>query len=446
MASIDDIVQVTITKESATVSRVGFGTPAILTYHTTFPEFARLYGDLQGMIDDGFATSSREYKMAQAAFSQNPRPATIVVGRRANAPLRDVTLTPKADLMALTAYDLTISGEVFAYTTDATPSVVEITAALEAAINAGGVNVVATDGTTELTVESAAAPGGVATAGVPFVVEFDQSLWDIDDTTVNPGGGGIEGDLANMILANDDWYGLASDALSKLEITALSTAIETLPKIYGAETQDSDVLTAATTDICSLTEAASLDRTFVSYHPGAGAKQMDIAWISEELPRDPGSSTWKFKTLKTVTPYNLTTAEQTFIESKNGNHYQTVAGVAITSEGKVAGDEWIDTTQFIDWLTARIKEEAFRAFAANPKIAYTDLGIQTIGATTEGVLREGAKRGGIDPDGATPITVTLPRVVDVSAADKQARTLSYTFAASLAGAIHKVTIQGRVTI
>jgi hypothetical protein len=448
MPSIDTIVTVNITKATATVSRVGFGTPATLTYHTVFPEFARLYTSLQGMLDDGFTTSSREYGMAAAAFAQNPRPASIIIGRRANAPLRDVTMIPVTPELASTAYTVTINGEAFTFTTDATPTTAEIIAGLVALINVGGQDVLATDvGVgTSMSIESADAPGGTPTAGVPFVIEFDRKLWTFDDTTPNPGGGGIEGDLANMILANDDWYGLVSDALGKLEITALSTAIEALKKIYVAETQDSDVLTSSTSDIASLTKAASLDRTAVQYHPAAGVHQPDSAWHGVELPQVPGSSTWAFDTLATIPTYELTSAEQAFLEGKNGNHYQTVAGVAITNEGKMAGGEWMDVTQFLDWLEARIKEGAFLALAANPKIPYTDLGIQTLGGTTEDVLKEGAKRGGIDPNGATPITVTLPRASEVAAATKQARELTYTFAATLAGAVHKATINGTVTV
>lgn len=446
MPSIDTIVTVNITKATATVTRAGFGTPGTLTYHQTFPEFARVYSSLQGMLDDGFTTASREYKMAAAAFSQNPRPAQIVIGRRDNAPLRDVTMIPVTPELASTDYTVTINGEVFTFTSDPSPTTAAIIAGLVALINAGGEDVLATDVTsTSMTVESADTPGGTPTAGVPFTIEFDPDLWTFDDETPNPAGG-IEADLADMILANDDFYGLTSDALGKLETAALYAAVEALPKIYIADTQDSDVLTAAADDIASLGQIASLDRTAILYHPAAGPNQPATAWEGVELPQDPGSSTYKFDTLATIPTYELTTGEQTFLEGKNGNHYQEVAGVAITSEGKMAGGEWIDITVFLDWLTARIKEEAFRAFAANPKIPFTDLGIQTLGGTTEDVLKEGGRRGGIDPNGAVPITVTLPRAAEVSAADKQARSLTYTFAATLAGAIHKTTINGTVTL
>jgi hypothetical protein len=444
MPSIDTIVSVTITKETATVTRVGFGTPAILTYHTTFPEAARVYSSLDEMVTDGFAATSREYLMAQAIFSQNPRPERIVVGRRSSAPTRTIKLTPKANPLASTPYDIQINGENYAYTTDADPTVAEITAGMTTAVDGGTQNVNATDNTTDLDINASDTPGGATpTAAVPFTIVFDADLWDFDDATADPG---IAADLSAMRLANDDWYGLATDCHGAAEIAALAAAIEAVPKIYAAATQDSDVLGSGSADIASTLQASNYDRTFVCYHPEASTEYFGASWLGEELPRDPGSSTWKFKTLAGVPTYELTTTEQSNLEGKNGNHYQEVAGVAITSEGKMAGGEWVDVTVFLDWLTARIKEAAFAAFAANPKIPYTDLGIQTLGATTEDVLREGAKRGGIDPDGATPITVTLPRAADVSAADKSARQLTYTFACTLAGAVHKATINGRVTI
>jgi hypothetical protein len=445
VSNIDNFVQVTITKETATVSRVGFGTPATLTYHTVFPERARVYGSLQEMIDDGFTTSSREYKMANAAFSQNPRVQQIVIGRRDNAPLRDVKLTPVSPVLASTVYDIEINGEVMDYTSDSSPTAAEITAGITTSVNGGSQNVLATDNLTDVDIESADSPGGTSTAGVPFVISFDPDLWTFDDATADPG---LAADITAMRTANDDWYGLASDALGGAEISVIAAAIEAIPKIYAADTQDSDVLGSGSTDIMSTLQTAAYDRTFPMYHPNAGndGDQPGIAWLGEELPRDPGSSTWKFKTLKGVATYELTTSEQSNLEGKNGNHYQTTAGFNVTSEGKMSGGEWIDVTVFLDWLTARIKEAAFAAFAANPKIPYTDLGIQTLGSTTKEVLEEGARRGGLDPAGEVPLAVDLPRAADASSADKQARELTYDFAGTLSGAIHKAFIRGRVTV
>lgn len=442
MASIDTIVDVQIEKDTATVSRTGFGIPGLLVAHTTFPEAARVYGSLSEMTDDGFTVTDRAYLMAQAIFAQSPKPSQIVVGKRTNLPTRIVTLTPKTPLLASTAYTVTINGTIFSFTTDTDPTVAEITAGLVALIDAGTENVDATDNTTDFDVESAATPGGIAQADIPFTISFDPTKFDIDDGTPDPG---IATDLTAMRAVNDDWYGLVSDALGASEITPLSTAIEALPKIYLADSQDSDILGSGTTDIASTLKASSLDRTGICYHPAAGEEHFGPAWLGKQLPTDPGSTTWKFKTLATVPTYELSTAEQGNADGKNANHYQEVAGVAITAEGTMAGGEFIDVTRLIDWLTARLKEDVFRTLAANPKIPYTDLGIQTIVNDVEGVLKEGIRRGGLADDPAP--FVTAPRAADVSSTDKGNRLLpDIEFQATLAGAIHKVEIRGRVTV
>lgn len=441
MGALDNIVDVQITKQTATVSRVGFGIPAILTYHTRFAGNAVRYGSLSEMTDAGFAVTDRAYKMASAIFSQNPKPTAVIVGRRGTAPLRDVKLTPKTPLLASTPYDIVINGETMAYTSDATPTAAEITLGITGAVNGGGENVLATDNSTDLDIESADAPGGSATAGVPFEIEFDPSLWEFNDNTPDAG---FATDIANMRLANDDWYGLVTDGLGAAEITAIATAIEAIPKIYSAETQDSDVPDSGSSDIASTLKAGAYERTFLMYHydpdPSVAA-----AWLGKQLPTDPGSTTWAFKTLATVAVISLTDGEESNLRTKNCNFYQTVAGVNITQTGQVASGEYIDTIRFIDWLTARLKEAVFRTLALNPKIPFTDLGIQTIVNDVEGVLREGATAGGID--GAEPITVTAPRASEVDANTKASRTLpDVNFIATLAGAIHKVEIRGSVIV
>lgn len=444
MASIDNIVQITITKDTATVDRVGFGIPGILTFHTRFPELARTYANLQEMTDDGFLSTDYAFQVATVLFSQNPRPASVVVGRRVSPSTRKVKITPKTPLLASTPYDVVINGNTMAFTTDADPVVTEITAGITAAIDGGASNVNATDNTTDVDVEAADAPGGTPTAGPPFGITFDPLLWEIDDITPDPG---LAADLNSFRATNDTWYGLIADVFGGAEITVLVTAIEAAPKIYAADSQDSDIIDSGSGDIASTLKASAFERTFVCYHPATGTQLFGTGWLGKQLPTDPGSTTWKFKTLAGVAVYFLGGGDQTNIDGKNGNHYQEVAGLNITAEGTVASGEFIDIVRFLDWLIARIKEQVFRTFAVNPKIPFTDLGIQTIVNDVEGVLKEGANRGGIDPEGEQPILVTAPRAADVPTADKVGRTLpDIKFTATLAGAVHKAIIDGRVVV
>jgi hypothetical protein len=441
MSAIDKHVDVQISKETATVSRTGFGTPLLLVRHLRFPELYRVYGSLTELTDDGFTTTGIPYRMASAIWAQSPRPTQIVMGRRDTPVIRDVKLTPKAPVLASTAYTLTINDEVFTFTSDATPTVAEITAGLETLINAGAADVTATDNTTDLDVEKADTPGGTPTAGPPFRIEFDPSLWTFKDNTADAA---VDTDLANLLAVYTDFYGIATDLLDATNINDLATAVESasVPLIYAADSQDSDIVTSSTSDIASTLQTAAFDRTFLNYTPDADPS-MSCGFLGKQLPSDPGSTTWKFKTLSTISAASLTTGEIVFADNKSANTYTTVGGINITAEGVMASGEFIDVTRFIDWLEARIKENVFRALAINEKIPYTDSGIQAIVAEIEGVLRQGVFNGGINGD--EDLIVTAPRAADVSANDRASRLLpNIEFLASLAGAIHKTVIRGKV--
>lgn len=441
MSAIDKHVDVQISRETATVSRAGFGTPLILTYHTRFAELYRVYGSLTEMTDDGFVTTGIVYKLAAAVFAQSPRPTQVVIGRRATPVIRDVKLTPKAPVLASTAYSLTINDETFTFTTDATPTVAEITAGLLALVNAGTVDVVATDNTTDLDIEKADAPGGTPTASQPFRIEFDPSQWTFNDNTADAA---VDTDLANLLAVYTDFYGVCTDLWDATNITDLATAVESaaVPLLYSAETQDTDVIESGSSDIASTLSASAFDRTFLMYaydiDPSPAA-----AWLGKQLPTDPGSTTWKFKTLATISASELTTGEIALADGKSANTYTTVGGINITAEGVTTSDEFIDVIRFVDWLQARIKENVFRALAVNPKIPYTDSGIQAIVSEVEGVLRQGVFNGGLNGD--EDLIVTAPLAADVSSATRATRVLpDIEFIATLAGAIHKTIIRGKV--
>jgi len=79
--SIQDIVDVQITRETTAVSQLGFGTFMILGEHTVFPERIRFYQTADSILDDGFLATDPEYIAASSALSQNPRPVRVAIGR-----------------------------------------------------------------------------------------------------------------------------------------------------------------------------------------------------------------------------------------------------------------------------------------------------------------------------------------------------------------------------
>lgn len=87
MSQIDNIVSVVVDVQSESVTQTSFGIPliagAFLTSKTTVPfTRARLYSSITEMTDDGWLVTDEVYKAARAIFSQNPRPTSIVIGRR----------------------------------------------------------------------------------------------------------------------------------------------------------------------------------------------------------------------------------------------------------------------------------------------------------------------------------------------------------------------------
>jgi len=458
--SLQDIVDVQISKETATVSRVGFGVPLILTYHTKDASRVLEFTDAPSMLVAGggpFASTDMAYILANAAFSQNPRPSKVIIGRRVHPTIRTVTITPRSGTIAgetyplnNTAYTVTINGTAFTFTTDATATVAEITAGLTALINGGTENVLATDNTTSITIAKAATPGGIATAGVPFTIAQNRSLMEIDDITPAAAGGTLASEIAAIRDINDDWYGICGDWWGTIEITAVAAAVEGLSKLHIAASPDDNIYdNAVTDDIGSDLQTAAYARTALYHHitPETGIAS---AVLGKNLPKDPGSITWKFKTLNGIATVTYTATEKSTLVNKNVERYITVAGVNITCDGKTSSGEFIDVTRFVDWLTVRLQENVFFRLANLDKVPYTDQGVGVIENEVRGTLNLGISVGGLAADPEP--TVTVPSAIvgstkGVSANDKANRLLpDVNFTAVLAGAIHSLEINGKVTV
>ena len=458
--SLDDIVNVQISKQTATVSRVGFGVPLILVYHTKDAARVLEYTSASDMLvaaGGPFASDDLAYVLANAAFAQDPKPDRVLIGRRINPTIRTVEVTPKSGLvngetlpLNLTLYRVTINGEDMDFTSDASATVAEICTGLAAAINGGAQDVLATASATEVTIEKAATPGGVATAGVPFTIAQDRGLMEVKDITPIAAGGGLADEIAGISNINDDWYGLVGDWFGENEIAAVATAIEGLKKLHAAASPDDEIYDqVVTTDIGSVLQASAYARTFMFHHatPETG---IAAACLGKNLPKDPGSITWKFKTLATIAVMAYSAGEKTALKNKNVERYINVSGNNLTCDGKTSSGEFIDITRFVDWLAARMQENIFFRLKNLDKIAYTNSGIAIVENEVRGTLNQGISVGGLAADPAFTVSVPDARVGTpngVSANDKANRLLpDVDFCATLAGAIHEVEVRGKVTI
>lgn len=439
---LESIVNVNISTKSAGVARAGFGVPAVLGYHTVFPERFRVYTKTEDMVADGFPASGAIVRAVGAILSQQPKVQRVIVGRRDGKPTTKHALTPTA--VALAKYVVTVDGKEATFTAGAGATLSQVVQGLVAAIN--GVVGIAT---------TAAAVGGAGTetgltltaktAGDVYSLELATTLGaklSVEETTAEAG---IAADIAALALASGDWYGLVLVSQGKAEVLAAAAVIETMRRIMGVTSMDSGILDAAVEDdLASLLKAAGYARTFLLYSPKAheyGA----AGWMGNRLPGQPGGSTWKFKTLRAVSVYSLTASQEAAATAKNCNLFTSVGGVSITSEGVTSSGEFIDVTHGVDWLQAQIQEGVFSLLVNSDKLPFTDGGVALVENVIRGCLTRAVSAQLLAEDPAP--TVTVPRVADVPQPDRAARHLpDVRFEGVLAGAVHSLTINGTISV
>lgn len=441
MAPITNHVTISITTDSVGVTKPGFGIPLIASHNASFAERVRTYTDLAGLTADGFVATSPEFLAATALFAQDPSIVSLKIGRFALKPTQTYTIIPVA--ADSTAYTITARGEGVTtedvtFTSDATGTVAEITAGLTTALNAVvGKNFTAVDGTTEVTVDGDA-------AGDWFSLEVaDVSLLGIVQDHVDPG---IATDIAAVRAEDDDWYGLITLYNSEPMVIAAAVIMNALDKIYIAASNESEAITTAVGngDLIDTIKTNNYTRIAGFYHPSP-ANFADAAWYGKILPTVPGKATAKFKTMTGVTAVVMTSTQRANLIARDGNSYETVAGVSITFEGTMGDGTFIDSRRGQDWLTVEISTAVFALLAGAPKISYTDDGVSRVKAKIRKALEAGIRNEYL---AANPVpTVTAPLVADIDAADKTARTLpDVKFTATEAGAIHDVTITGVLSV
>lgn len=249
--------------------------------------------------------------------------------------------------------------------------------------------------------------------------------------------------LSKILLVDSDFYGVAADTRDAVEVAALATAVAAASKIYGTASAAAAVLDDQdNTDIGSVLNIATQERAFVIYSTDE-SNFPEMAWFGKQLTTDPGSSTWAFKNLATISANSLTSAEAEAAFDKGVNTYEAIAGQNITRYGTVATKEYIDVIRSIDWLQARMSEQLYFRLVNTPKIPYTAAGQSIIKADMKVVLDLAVTRGVINPD----YSITMPVISSISEIDRAARFMpDISFFATLQGAVHTIKINGTVGV
>lgn len=440
---LERIIDLQISRETSAVSQAGFGAANFLSFTALFQERIKQYSSYSAIAEDDLAGSDT-LLFASKYFGQENRPQTLYVTRKAKDAPRIITLDFVADLVTGNTIDLKINTVPIAQVTFATSHSVTMTA-LAAAI-AALASVASATVTSGRQITITGQDSGVAIAVNDLVIAGGSSQ-TTGSTTVTQYEDTVATDVESLEEAqsiNDDWYALATYQHSEAAIKNFAAYIQAQRKIYVASTKDADVLTSATDDVASDLKAASYDRTAIIYSADSD-NYPEGAWLGGLLPKQPGSITWKFKSLSGIVVDSLNDTEKSNALSKNCNTYTVVGGTNITEEGNMSEGEFIDIIRGVDWLHARITENIYQAFVNEDKIPYTDNGVAIIVNRINQILLQGVARS-VLRDNPAP-TVTAPLVQNVAINDRANRILpDVTFEAQMAGAIHKTVIRGTVSV
>jgi len=444
--ALSDIVTITISKTTANISRAGFGKALILgkTAHFHRIEWISQSAYAADLAALGVPSSDAIYGAVVDHFAQNPAPTQVAIGQRKCARVT-VTVDSVVNLTDYTisiATDLNRTARTYTFTSDASATQTEIADGLALAITNGETEVGATNVADDVQIDAVGGAGfsaqrPVAQASLLTVGAAESTIEASDDA------------LSAIVTLDDDWYGLCcaddravGDKADQLLIMAWA---ETNRKLFIAATSDPAIITTGdTTSIAYTAKTNAYAYTAVIYHSLAATEYIDAAWLGDRLPFDPGSQTWCFKTLSSITVDSLSSAQRGYAEVNDANYYITEASVNITLWG-TTGEDYIDVTRGLDWLRVRMQEDLIALLIAQKKVAFTDKGIASVEAIIQKRLEQGVRNGLVAPLAADAVFV--PLVADVSAANKTARNLTgVTFTADLAGAIHNITVTGTVSV
>ena len=441
---LNRIIDVTITRETSVPATKGFGTVGFLSNESVFQGRQKDYAAGEIELDDLAGADAKAY--ASLYFSQAFKPEKLTVIKKGRDLPENLSLLFDADFITGNNIDVTLNSEVLTtvpFNTDQATTLSDVATEIATAVEAAsatvngtrGIDIVGANNGTDL-VLVVAVTGGASQAG------SSQTVTQYADTSASN-----TESLDEAINQKDEWYCLAAYTHLEADILALAAWTQSKFKIYMPSSADAGVIDSNdSSDVASQLQSSSYDRTLLLYSAQAVFGSFpDAAWAGLQLPKDPGSTQWAYKTLAGVTPDSLLSSEKNAALGKNANVYTTIAAVNVTEQGKTSGGEWVDVIRGADWITARIQEAVFTDLINEEKIPFTNAGADIIVKAVRDVLNQAVVNGIVSDE--EEFTVTRPDVADVSASDKANRILpDVEFEATLAGAIIKTKIAGRLVL
>lgn len=250
--------------------------------------------------------------------------------------------------------------------------------------------------------------------------------------------------LADAMLVDKGWRQLivvnGGDAASK--VSDIITLVEAMDgKLYFAGLDVDD-----TTEIT----VSGLRRTVLFYCTATEDVPVPVAaLVGETAGRAAGSFTYKNTILSGVAAEDLTDTEIEAIHKKGGITFVAKAGDNVTSEGKVAGGEYIDIIDSEDYIIQQLAYKTQKVLNNAAKVPFDNNGIALLESVAVDVLQDAYNNGMIitNEDGTPGYSVSYAMREDTKATDRANRKyLGGSFSFALTGAIHEVEITGEITV
>lgn len=250
--------------------------------------------------------------------------------------------------------------------------------------------------------------------------------------------------MADAALVGEGWR-----QLIVIDENGGKESLETL--IPAVEKLDGKMLFAGL-DADDATEIAveGLRRTVLFYCDATEEAPVPVAaLVGESAGRTAGSFTYKNLKLAGIAAQNLTDAQVEAIHKKGGITFVQKAGDNVTSEGKVAGGEYIDIVDSEDYIVQQLAYKTQKLLNTAAKVPYDNNGIAMLESVAEDVLLGAFNNGmiAVKEDGSPDYSVAYTLREETKEEDRAVRHYpggSFKFA--LAGAVHTVYISGEITV
>lgn len=354
MAYNDKVVDVTVELGTQPIDTVGFETPMFLAIHNVFAERVRVYGELDQLVDDGFAPGSPAHTFATKAFAGNFRPQYLMIGRQefTNTVVDfsgKVNTDPDNPVSINVASGSYLTSVILSVTGASTPA--SLATDLASAING--------DATLTTVMTATAAAGIVTITAKPdgvFSVGRDAGNYTLTNTSSET----VSVALPQVLTANDNWYFMSTEQHTNAAILGAAAYASANYKLHVYSTADELVKTEGSNSIANQLKALQYDNTIGMYDPLADSAFSEGGIIGAMASNDPSyGDSIHLKTMDGVIAPTLSVGDRMAIWNQNLNFYRMINGVGSFYEGKCASGNYVDVVRFGHWLKFRTEESVF---------------------------------------------------------------------------------------